>query len=129
MTTIIAYGTVVRAPQVIGLPLPGEERSVGLSVVVEEDFCDGDGTAPKRGLYRVVLGEAQAGHALAHLKIGSSVLIRGELFHPYAPFGDPSWNHRLLFGEELIVLPGELPTGRAYAITSEENATFVAASS
>jgi hypothetical protein len=128
MTSIIAYGTVVRAPQVIGLPLPGEERSVGFSVVVEEDFCDQGGDGRKRGLYRVVLGETQASHALAHLKIGSSVLIRGELFAPYAPFGDPAWNHRLLFGEELIVLPGELPTGRAYAITSDEKQAPIAVS-
>ncbi len=128
MTSIIAYGTVVRAPQVIGLPLPGEERSVGFSVVVEEDFCDEGGDERKRGLYQVVLGEDQASHALANLKIGSSVLIRGELFAPYAPFGDPSWNHRLLFGEELIVLPGELPTGRAYTITSDEKQAPIAVS-
>jgi len=128
MTTIIAYGTVVRSPQVIGLPLPGEERSVGFSVVVEEDFCDEGNEERKRGLYRVVLGEAQASHALAHLKIGSSVLIRGELFAPHAPFGDPALNHRLLFGEELIVLPGELPTGRAYAITSDEKQAPIAVS-
>lgn len=93
---------------------------MGFSVVVEEDFCDEGNEERKRALYRVVLGEAQASHALANLKIGSSVLIRGQLFAPYAPFGDPAWNHRLLFGEEVIVLPGELPTGRAYAITSDE---------
>jgi hypothetical protein len=128
MTSIIAYGTVVRTPQVIGLPLPGEERSVGFSVVVEEDFCDEAGAERKRALYRVVLGEDHASHALAHIKVGSSVLIRGELFAPYAPFGDPSWNHRLLFGDEVIVLPGELPTGRAYAIASDEKLIPIAVS-
>ena len=119
MTSIIAYGTVVRPPALIGLPLPDEEPSVGLSVIVEEDFCDVSGGAQKRGLYRVVLVGAVANFALDNLKTGSPVLIRGDLFPHYSPLGDPAWNHRLVFGDEIIPLSGDLPGGRAYAITSE----------
>jgi len=119
MTAIIAYGTVVRSPSLVGLPLPDEEPSVGLSVVVEEDFRDECGGDPKRGLYRVVLVGRHARFALENLKVGSPVFIRGELFPHYAPFGDPAWNHRLVFGDEAILLAGELPGGRAYAIVTE----------
>jgi hypothetical protein len=119
MSSIIAYGIVVRSPALIGLPLPGEEGSVGLSVIVEEDFRDDSGGAQKRGLYRVVLVGAQASFALSNVKVGSPVLLRGELFPHYAPTGDPAWNHRLVFGEEVILLAGELPSGRAYTITDE----------
>jgi hypothetical protein len=119
MTAIIAYGTVVRSPALIGLPLPGEEGSVGLSVIVEEDFRDESGVDQKRGLYRVVLVGAQATFALANIKIGAPVLLRGELFPHYAPTGDPAWNHRLVFGDEVILLAGELPSGRAYTIETD----------
>jgi hypothetical protein len=119
MTAIIAYGTVVRSPALIGLPLPGEEISVGLSVIVEEDFRDEAGGEQKRGLYRVVLVGEQASYALSNLKIGSPVLLRGELFRDYAPLGDPAWNYRLMFSDEVILLAGELPSGRAYTILSE----------
>jgi hypothetical protein len=125
MTSIIAYGTVVRSPALIGLPLPGEELSVGLSIVVEEDFCDDSGGAQTRGLYRVVLVGAPAISALESLRIGSPVLIRGELFPYGAPLGDGGWNHRLVFGDELIPLAGELPGGRAYAITTEQQSARV----
>jgi hypothetical protein len=123
MTSIIAYGTVVRSPALIGLPLPGEERSVGFSVIVEEDFRDDDRADLKRGLYRVVLVGAQAVFALANLKVGSPVFLRGELFQHYPSFGDLAWNHRLVFGDEVILLAGELPSGRAYTIQmdSEEH--------
>ena len=121
MTSIIAYGTVVRSPSLIGLPLPGEESSVGFSAIVEEDFRDESGAEQKRGLYRVVLVGGQATYALANLKIGSAVLLRGELFHKHSPFGDQAWNHRLVFGDEVILLAGELANGRAYAIVSESD--------
>ena len=129
MTSIIAYGTVVRSPALIGLPLPGEERSVGFSVIVEEDFRDDEGAELKRGLYRVVLVGAQAAFALANLKVGSPVFLRGELFQHYPSFGDPAWNHRLVFGDEIILLAGDLPSGRAYTIeveTDEEPARLYA---
>ena len=116
MTAIIAYGTVVRTPLVIGLPLPGEERSVGLSVVVEEDFADDSDSPQKRGLYRVILAGEQARYALHNVKIGSPVLVRGDLISQCPPMGDPTWNHRVLFGEEVLLLSGELPNGRAYAL-------------
>jgi len=125
MTSIIAYGTVVRAPSLIGLPLPGEESSVGLSVIVEEDFCDDSGGEQTRGLYRVVLVGIPATSALESLRIGSPVLIRGELFPYCAPLGDGGWNHRLVFGDELIPLAGELPGGRAYAIAHEQQGSRV----
>ena len=119
MTSIIAYGTVVRSPARIGLPLPDEESSIGFSVIVEEDFRDHLGTDQRRGLYRVVLVGAQATYALANLKVGSPVLLRGELSPHFPAFGDPAWNHRLVFGDEVILLTGELPSGRAYAIEAE----------
>ena len=127
MTAIIAYGTVVRTPLVIGLPLPGEERSVGFSVVVEEDFPDDSGDAQKRGLYRVILTGDQARYALHHLKIGSPVLVRGDLISHYPPMGDPTWNHRVVFGEEVLLLSGELPHGRAYASQGSEEVVPVRA--
>lgn len=120
MTAIIAYGTVVRTPLVIGLPLPGEERSVGFSVVVEEDFSDDSGGAQKRGLYRAILEGDQARYALHNLKIGSPVLIRGDLISHYPLIDDPTWNHRVVFGDEVLLLTGELPNGRAYAIQGSE---------
>ncbi len=120
MTAIIAYGTVVRTPLVIGLPLPGEERSVGFSVVIEEDFPDDSGGALKRGLYRVILAGDQAHYALHNVKIGSPVLVRGDLISHYTSMGDPTWNHRVLFGEEVLLLSGELPNGRAYTIQGSD---------
>jgi hypothetical protein len=34
--------------------------------------------------------------------------------------GDPTWNHRVLFGEEVLLLSGELPNGRAYTIQGSD---------
>ena len=116
MTAIIAYGTVVRSPILLGLPLPHEERSVVFCVVVERDFTDDDGTSHKRGLYRVILSGEHARYAEIHLKEGASVLVRGELFSDYPLVGDPLWNHRLVFGDEISLLAGALPSGRAYPV-------------
>ena len=119
MASIIAYGTVVRSPVVLGWHTSPEEQSVALSVVVEEDFPDDDGLCQKRGLYRVVIGGGLARFAIAHLKPGSPVLIKGELFEHYPQTGDGQWNHRVVFGDEVLLLSGELPAGRAYIIPSE----------
>ena len=116
MTEILAYGTVVRPPLVIGLPLPHEERSIALSVVVEEDFGDEKGEAHKRALYRVMLTGERARYAEANLKVGSCVLVRGEVFKGYPPIENSMWNHRVVFAEELLVLAGQLPQSRAYPI-------------
>jgi len=104
---------------ILGLPLANEERSVGFSVVVEEDFPDESGTCERRALYRVILSGEAARYAQAHLKVGTSVLVRGELFSNYPSIGDPAWNHRVVFGEEVLVLAGELSIGRAYPIDDE----------
>jgi single-stranded DNA-binding protein len=119
MTAIIAYGTVVRSPSPIRPPLPDEEPSIAFSVIVEEDFRDESGGDQRRGLYRVVLVGDSARFALSNLRVGSPVFIRGELFQHYSPSGDPAWNYRLVLGEEAILLAGELPGGRAYALVSE----------
>ena len=116
MTAILAYRKVIRTPLVIGLPLPGEERSVGSSVVVEENFADDSDGAQKRGLYRVILAGEQARHAPHSVKIGSPVLVRGDLISHYPPMGAPTWNHRVLFGAAVLLLSGELPHERAYAL-------------
>ena len=119
MASIIAYGTVVRAPVVLGWHASPEEQSVALSVVVEEDFPDEDGLCRKRGFYRVVVGGELARYAFTNLKAGSPVLIKGELFEHYPESGDGLWNHRVVFGDEVFLLSGELPAGRAYVIPSE----------
>ena len=119
MTAIIAYGTVVRSPMILGLPLPNEDRSVGFSVVVEEDFPDDNGDCERRALYRVILSGEAARYAEVHLKVGTPVLVRGELFSAYPTIGDPSWNHRVVFGEEVLVLTGDLTVGRAYPIVDD----------
>jgi len=116
MTAIIAYGTVVRSPIVIGLPLPNEERSAAFSIVVEEDFGEDDEGYHKRALYRIIVSGEISRYAELHLKVGSSVMVRGELFEGYPPVGDPSWNHRVVFGAEVVILTGELPHGRAYPL-------------
>lgn len=116
MTTIIAYGTVVRPPLVIGLPLPDEERSIGFSVVVEEDFGDGEEGPPKRALYRVIFTGSQARYVELNLKLGSPVLVRGEVFQGYPPMENSLWNHRVVFADELVILSGELSQSRAYPI-------------
>lgn len=116
MTAIIAYGTVVRPPLVIGLPLPHEERSVAFSIVVDEDFTDDKGHSNQRALYRVILSGDRACYAETNLKLGSPVLVRGELFQGYPPLENSLWNHRVVFGEELLVLAGELAQSRAYPI-------------
>jgi hypothetical protein len=116
MTAIIAYGTVVRPPQVIGLPLPDEERSIGFSVVVEEDFQDDESSSSKRALYRVVLTGDQARYVEVNLKVGSSVLVRGEVFAGVQLMGGSAWNHRVVFGDEVVILTGELSRGRAYPL-------------
>lgn len=116
MTSIIAYGTVVRPPQVIGLPLSDEERSVGFSVVVEEDFEADDSTESKRALYRVVLTGDQARYVEVNLKVGASVLVRGEVFEGAQLVWGSAWNHRVVFGDEVVILTGELSQGRAYPL-------------
>jgi single-stranded DNA-binding protein len=121
MASIIAYGTVVRSPVVLGWHTSPEEQSVALSVVVDEDFPDEDGLCQKRGFYRVVVGGEQARFAIAHLKAGSPVLIKGELFEHYPPSGDGQWNHRVVFGDEVLLLSGELAAGRAYMIPAMES--------
>lgn len=123
MASIIAYGTVVRSPVVLGWHASPEEQSVALSVVVEEDFPDEDGCCRKRGFYRVVVGGEQARFVVTHLKPGSPVLIKGELFEHYPQTGEGQWNHRVVFGDEVLLLSGELAAGRAYVIPSPESLT------
>jgi single-stranded DNA-binding protein len=120
MASIIAYGTVVRSPVVLGWHSSPEEQSVALSVVVEEDFPDDDGVCRRRGFYRVVVAGDLARYVFAHFRAGSPVLIKGELFEQYPQRGDGLWNHRVVFSDEVILLSGELPTGRAYVIPSDE---------
>lgn len=116
MTEIIAYGTVVRPPQVIGFPLPDEERSIGFSVVVEEDFDDDERSSQRRALYRVVLSGDQARYVELNVKIGSSVLVRGEVFIGAQLMMSSAWNHRVVFGDEVVILAGDLRQGRAYPL-------------
>jgi len=116
MTEIIAYGTVVRPPQVIGFPLPDEERSIGFSVVVEEDFDDDEGSSRRRALYRVVLTGGLARYVELNVKVGSSVLIRGEVFLGAQLMMSSAWNHRVVFGDEVLILAGDLNQGRAYPL-------------
>ncbi len=119
MTAIIAYGTVVRPPLVIGLPLPHEERSIAFSIVVEEDFADDEGQSQRRALYRVILTGERADYAEAHLKLGSPVLVRGDLFKGYPALENSLWNHRVVFAVELLILAGALAQSRAYPITQD----------
>jgi hypothetical protein len=116
MTEIIAYGTVVRPPQVIGFPLPHEERSIGFSVVVEEDFDDHESSSERRAIYRVVLTGDQARYCEANLKVGASVMVRGEVFQGAQLLMTSAWNHRVVFGDEVVILAGDLPRGRAYPL-------------
>lgn len=125
MTAIIAYGTVVRPPQVIGLPLPDEERSIGFSVVVEEDFEDNESASSNRALYRVVLSGEQARYVEANVKVGASVLVRGDVFAGAQLVWGAAWNHRVVFGDEVVILTGELSQGRAYPLTVEALAAKV----
>jgi hypothetical protein len=116
MTSIIAYGTVVRSPCMIGLPSKGERRSVVFSVVVDEDISDIDVGDKRRGLYRVIVQGSAVDYALSYLREGSAVLVKGELFPKYPAMGDPSWNHRVVFCEEVQILTGNLSAGRAFSL-------------